>query len=103
MNNGDMSSWDEDDILGPDGVDEDLQDDSGEPLRFRNFQQACPACGKPITDEMDSCPYCGDILFRHLRHGTFVPRRGVWSRLFAAVVIGLIALGTLMFILAVLR
>jgi len=78
--------------------DEDLTADSRQALKFRHFQQLCPACGMPITEEMDSCPYCGDIIFRSLRHGTFVPRRGLPAKLFAVIVVALAILGAIMFL-----
>ncbi|MBN1437704.1 MAG: hypothetical protein JW936_11580 [Sedimentisphaerales bacterium] len=96
-----FDEFDDDDLLGPE--DDDLRDIPAEPIEFRNFEQGCPACGKPITDEMDCCPYCGDIIFRHLRHGTFVPRKGPLARIFAAIVLALIALGIIAFIVAQLR
>ena len=56
---------------------------------------SCPDCGKPITDEMDSCPYCGDILFRSLRDGTFSPRKGPLAKLVAIIIVLLVVLAVL--------
>ena len=95
-------SSDTDDLQGPDEqeLQKEFERDQAESLKFDQFVEACPACRRPITLEMDSCPYCGDILFRHLRDGTFVPRRGPWATIFTVLVIILIALGIIMFIWA---
>ena len=79
-------TWDQDD-------DQEEQDD--EPIRFADRVTSCPACGKPITDEMDSCPYCGDILFRYLKDGTFSPRKGPLVKVVSAIIILLVVLATL--------
>lgn len=56
--------------------DEEDRDDFSESLKLRDFVEVCPNCKEQITRDMDSCPFCGDILFRHLEHGTFAPRKG---------------------------
>ncbi len=82
----------------------DLFDEGGAGhMKFRNFYEACPACGKPVTDEMDCCPYCGDVIFRSLRHGTFAPKKGPWTRIFAAIVIIVATLGAIAFVWSQLR
>ena len=73
--------------------------DTYEPVRFTDEIDSCPNCSKPITDQMDSCPYCGDILFRHLKHDTFIPRKGPLAKLVAALILLLIILGVLAFII----
>ena len=92
----------DEELHGPD--DEELADqcerDQSDSLKFEHFVEACPACSRPVNREMDSCPYCGDILFRSLRDGTFVPRKGLWAKIFAVLVVLLIILGIIMFIWA---
>ena len=63
----------------------------------------CPKCQKPVTDEMDSCPFCGDILFRYLQHSSFVPRKGPLTKIVAIMILILIAAGILAFILQTFR
>lgn len=110
-----MGGYDNADDSGyrePDEIDEcdaDLLDDgelgndtcSNGAIRYDDYVSNCPACGKPVSEDMDCCPYCGDILFRSLRDGTFVPRKGFWRKVFVAVVVTIIALGVLMFLLRV--
>ena len=80
-----------DDGVGDDPLEEDIdgQDDS---LKFREFVRVCPGCKQPITEEMDSCPYCGDIIFRHLKDGIFAPRKGPLVKIVAVLIILLVAL-----------
>jgi len=68
--------------------EEELEDAYSDSLKFRNFVSVCPNCKQPIDEDMDSCPWCGDILFRHLKDGMFAPRKG-WA---VKIVAGLIAL-----------
>jgi len=55
----------------------------------------CPACKMPIEEEMDSCPYCGDILYRYMKNGMFSPKKGPLVKIFAAVIIILVVLAGL--------
>ena len=71
---------------------------AGGSFNFRDHLQYCPACGKPLTEQMDSCPFCGDILFRTLRDGSFAPRKAWLRKLFAAIVITLVLLTLLTFL-----
>ncbi len=67
-----MASYDhdpDDDIIGPD--QEDCPDYDYD-IKNRNRLEHCPNCKEQISLDMDSCPFCGDILFRHLKDGTFV-------------------------------
>ena len=80
------------------GINEpDEQDiDAGkESLKFDDFVRVCPACKQPITEEMDSCPFCGDIIFRSLTDGTFSPRKGPLVKIFALVIVILVILAIL--------
>ena len=69
-------------------------------LDFHDGISECPNCKKPITAEMDSCPYCGDILYRYLRNGIFAPQRGPLVKLVAVIIILLVFLATLGMILS---
>ena len=92
----------EDDELGP--ADEDLTEDAqgyGAPVRFEDRTETCPGCRRRIDADSDCCPYCGDILFRHLRNGMFIPRKGPLARLVAALIIFIILLGILSFLLLI--
>lgn len=97
---------DENELDLPEPDEADLEEESEEPpppLSFKKFRQVCPNCQKPITPEMDSCPYCGDIIFRYLKDSTFAPRVGIFAKIFAVLVIALILLGFLAFLLFSLR
>lgn len=74
-----------------DPSDEDCQDS----LKFHDFVTVCPNCKQQITAEMDSCPYCGDILYRYLKDSTFAPRKGPLVKVFAAIIIILVTLAAL--------
>ena len=87
-----MDKSDDSDIWEPD--EEDLED-SAESLKFRDFVRVCPACKQTITEEMDSCPFCGDIIFRHLIDGTFAPRKGPLVKVFAVIIVILVVLSIL--------
>ena len=78
------------------------EEELDEPVRFRDRVTECPNCKRSITEDMDSCPFCGDILFRYLKDGTFSPRRGPLVKVIAAVIIILILLGVSAFLLTVL-
>ena len=80
------------------GYDPDITDPVEDQLPEHLHLASCPACGKGVTDDMDSCPFCGDILYRSLRHGTFMPRKGPLARFVAAVIVILIALLIMTFI-----
>jgi len=85
--------------------DEDLGEDldaKQEPIEFRRFVRVCPACKQPITADMDSCPYCGDVLFRYLADGTFAPRKGPMVKVFSVLIILLVALAVLGLLLSLL-
>ena len=84
-----------DDGFDDDHFDQEDSDELDESIKFKNFVRVCPACRQPITDEMASCPYCGDILFRYLRDSTFAPRKGLPAKVFAATVILALILATL--------
>jgi len=84
------------------GEDEEDIEGVSESLKFRDFERVCPACRRPVTDEMDSCPYCGDILFNYLTDGTFAPRKGPLVKIVAAVIILLVILATLSLLLSLL-
>lgn len=74
---------------------EDLREESARSLKFRDFVRVCPACKQPITEDMDSCPYCGDILFRYLTDGTFAPRKGPLVKIMAVMIALLVILAVL--------
>jgi len=79
-------------------ISEEDAEDFDEPVKFRNHVTECPNCKKPITEDMDNCPYCGDILFRYLKDGTFIPRKGPLAKIVAVIIILTIILGILAFI-----
>lgn len=74
----------------PDDVSEDDQPDT-----VYDDSDFCPNCYKPLTEAMDSCPYCGDILYRSLKDGPFIPPKGPLARLVAWMIIALVVLATL--------
>ena len=76
---------------------DDPQDD--EPIKFRDHISECPNCKNTITEDMDSCPYCGDIIFRYLKDGTFAPRKASMVKIFAIVITLLVFLATLILLL----
>ncbi|MCF7957497.1 MAG: zinc ribbon domain-containing protein [Phycisphaerae bacterium] len=84
-------------IIEPD--EEDMDDFSGL-LQLRDFVEVCPACKEQITRDMDSCPFCGDILFRHLDHGTFAPRKGPIVKIVMMTIIVLLVLMAVVGLLA---
>lgn len=86
-----MRHFDPEPTWGNDDADEQCE----EPISLRDRATSCPACGKPITDEMDSCPYCGDIIFRYLKDGAFAPRKGVLAKVISILIILLVTLATL--------
>lgn len=85
-----MMEAQDNDLYDPD--ESDIEDAENASLNFHDFVQVCPACKHPITPEMDSCPYCGDIIFRHLRDGMFAPRRGPLVKVVAVLIILLVTL-----------
>ncbi len=95
----DYDYYDEDD-LGPDQDEIDAIDES---VRFRDFVRLCPGCKRQVTEQMDSCPFCGDNLFDYFKDSTFAPKKGPLTKIFAAIIITLAVLGGLMFILASIR
>jgi len=86
------------DDLGP--GEEDLDEPADEPLKFRDFVRLCPHCERPVAEESDFCPYCGDVLFRHLTDGVFAPRRGALTKIIAALITLLVLLALLGLLLA---
>ncbi len=81
--------WNEDE------EDDKLQETYSDSLKFREFVSVCPNCKQPITEDMDSCPWCGDILFRHLKDGMFAPRKGWLTKIVAAIIVLLVILAIL--------
>jgi len=84
----DNESYD-DDLHDPDEKDIEAADES---MKFDDFVRVCPACKKPITEEMDSCPFCGDIIYRTLSDGTFSPRKGPLVKIVAVIIVFLVTL-----------
>ncbi|MBN1764642.1 MAG: hypothetical protein JW860_05240 [Sedimentisphaerales bacterium] len=68
------------------------EEDFDEPGRDRDEITECPNCKKPITPDLDSCPFCGDILFRYLRDGTFSPRKGPLVKVIAVLIVVMVLL-----------
>jgi predicted amidophosphoribosyltransferase len=85
----------------PDLDDSDIYDSESEEIDYSSDLDVypdtgqCPNCHKPITDDMDSCPYCGDILFRYLKDGVFAPKKGPLTRFVAWLIIVLVCLAVL--------
>ena len=77
------------------GIWEAEDADNGEPAKFRDYFTACPNCKKPIDQDMDSCPYCGDILYRYLTDSTFAPRKGPLVKVFALLIALLVILAVI--------
>ena len=84
----DNESYD-DNLHDPD--DKDIQD-ADESLKFDDFVRVCPACKQSITEEMDSCPFCGDIIYRTLTDGTFSPRKGPLVKVVAVIIVIIVTL-----------
>jgi hypothetical protein len=42
----------------------------------------CPACGRPVYDDVDQCPHCGEWIMPLAHHA----RMPAWARWTAAVV-----------------
>ena len=87
-----MDDYHDNDIHEPDEQDIEAANES---LKFDDFVRVCPACKQPITEEMDSCPFCGDIIFRTLTDGTFSPRRGPLVKIFAIAIVIMVILAIL--------
>ena len=85
--------------LDDNDIYEEEAEEFDEPVKFRNHVTECPNCKKTITEDMDNCPYCGDILFRYLKDGTFIPRKGPLAKIVAVIIILTIILGILAFIM----
>lgn len=95
QNDGYSDEW-LDDHEAPDEEDIEQIDQS---IKFRDFVRICSKCKMTVEEQMDSCPYCGDILFDYFRDGTFAPRRGPLTKLFAVLVILLVAISLVMLLL----
>jgi hypothetical protein len=80
-------SEDEDELFDDD-ADDDADDDSAELVD-------CPACGEPVYEDAEQCPYCGEYIV----HSTSVlSNRSPWTMaLFLAGVIAVIAMCVLAF------
>ena len=89
-------------LWGPDEEEIDALEyddfDLGDPIQYEEHVTECPACGKMISEDMDCCPYCGDILFRTWKDGTFIPRSRPWRNIIIAVIATIIALGVAAFV-----
>lgn len=91
--------------MSDDDLYDPLEDDSGvweaqdagpdQPVKFRDYFTECPNCKKPLEPDMENCPYCGDILYRYLTHGTFAPRKGPLVKVFALIIALLVILAVL--------
>ena len=92
-----MSFGDDSDIWE---VDEEEYD---EQVKFGDYVRECPNCKKTLTEDMDSCPFCGDIIFRYLTDGTFAPKKGLRAKIIVAIILLLILLAVLGFVLNALR
>jgi predicted amidophosphoribosyltransferase len=91
----DSGRWDPDEA--------DIEASEAESLKFRDFVQVCPACKKQITAEMDSCPYCGDILYRNLKDSTFAPRKGPLTKVFAVLIVLIVIASVLGLLFSLIR
>ena len=91
----DSGIWDPDEA--------DIEASQSDSLKFRDFVRVCPACKRAITEDMDNCPYCGDILFRYLENSTFAPRKGPLTKIFAALIILIVTASILGLLLSLFR
>ena len=91
----DSGIWDPDET--------DIEASEVDSLKFRDFVRVCPACKRAITEEMDNCPYCGDILFRYLKDSTFAPRKGPLTKIFAVLIILIVFLSILGLLITLFR
>ena len=96
-----MNEFSDSGIWDPDEAD--IEDSQADSLKFRDFVRACPACKKSITEEMDNCPYCGDILFRNLKDSTFAPRKGPLTKVFAVLIVLLVIASILGLLISLFR
>ncbi|MBI9018602.1 MAG: hypothetical protein JEZ07_15220 [Phycisphaerae bacterium] len=87
----------DDDIIGPD--DDEIQSEA-EISEFRDFIEICPSCKNELSGEHDSCPFCGDILYRYLKDHTFAPKKGPLTRVFAWGIVIIAVLGSIAMILS---
>ncbi len=76
--------YDNDGVIGPDIED---TDDYPSSVRYEDRVLECPNCHKQVYEDNDSCPYCGDIMFRYLQHGTFAPRSKRLAKVIVAIII----------------
>jgi predicted nucleic acid-binding Zn ribbon protein len=72
--------------------DEDADDDFAEGDSADT--DPCPVCGKPIYEEAQRCPHCGNYITREEPHG----RQPLWIivgtiALLAAIIVGWVILG----------
>jgi hypothetical protein len=91
-----VNEWENDESLD-DPLPQDLQslDQTGDSFRFKDFVRVCPKCKQTVTEDMDSCPFCGDILFRYLQDGTFAPRKGPLIKIVSLLIILVVVLAIL--------
>ncbi len=85
----------DDELWEPD--EEDL-DEYESPIKYDDRVQRCPKCKKDFLGDLDCCPYCGDILFRHLKDGIFAPSSRLWAQVLFVVIVILTTLAVLMLI-----
>ena len=75
------------------GYDEPWDDPDGEtwdpPDDAESETLPCPACGQPVYEDVDRCPYCGDWIMP-LRHASGHP---VWGRVVGVVVVVALLIG----------
>lgn len=91
---------DDDDTNGLDHTDQDLTEEpSSDPASSQDKVTHCPNCKQPFFDYFDSCPYCGDIIFRYLRDGSFSPPKGPLVKVVAFLIFFLVFLAVVGLIL----
>jgi hypothetical protein len=81
----------DDEIDHDHGLDDDLFDDDDGVDAYDTVP--CPSCGRPVADEAEWCPHCGDWLVNRVATANR-RRRVLFAIVVLAGVVGLVRLAT---------